>query len=72
MVRRASPVPHRPLHLNWNGPDLLQHIEQIKFCRKILEQEPLKKYLVGTELVPGPEVQTDEQIGGSCAPPSRA
>ncbi|KAJ7629298.1 hypothetical protein B0H17DRAFT_1150651 [Mycena rosella] len=27
--------------------DLLQHIEQIKFCRKILEQELLKKFLTG-------------------------
>ncbi|KAJ7708735.1 GMC oxidoreductase [Mycena rosella] len=42
--------------------DLLQFVEQIKFCRKVLEQEPLRKFLTGTELLPGPEVQTDEQI----------
>ncbi|KAJ7921224.1 alcohol oxidase [Mycena leptocephala] len=34
----------------------------IKFCRKILDQEPLKKLLTGIELTPGPAVQTDEQI----------
>ncbi|KAJ6580893.1 alcohol oxidase [Mycena capillaripes] len=42
--------------------DLLQLVEQIKFCRKILEQDPLKKLLTGTEVRPGPDVQTDEQI----------
>ncbi|KAJ7227280.1 alcohol oxidase [Mycena pura] len=42
--------------------DLLQFVEQIKFCRKILNQEPLKKHLTGFELNPGLEVQTDEQI----------
>ncbi|KAJ7698001.1 alcohol oxidase [Mycena rosella] len=38
--------------------DLLQHIEQIKFCRRVLEQEPLKKFLTGTELLPGPELHS--------------
>ncbi|KAJ6570079.1 alcohol oxidase [Mycena vulgaris] len=36
----------------------------------ILDQEPLKKLLTGTELNPGPEVQSDEQIAdtvGSCS-----
>jgi len=42
--------------------DLLQLVEQIKFGRKILDQEPLRKLLTGNELIPGPDVQTDEQI----------
>ncbi|KAJ7176706.1 alcohol oxidase [Mycena filopes] len=41
---------------------LLQFVEQIKFCRKILEQEPLKRLLTGTEINPGPDVQTDKEI----------
>ncbi|KAJ7663869.1 alcohol oxidase [Mycena polygramma] len=46
------------------GLDLLQLVEQIKFCRKIIDQEPLKKFLTGVEIRPGPDVQTDEQIAG--------
>ncbi|KAF8211138.1 hypothetical protein K438DRAFT_1959320 [Mycena galopus ATCC 62051] len=42
--------------------DLLQLVEQIKFCRKIADQEPLKRLLTGNELTPGLDVQTDEQI----------
>ncbi|KAJ7777208.1 alcohol oxidase [Mycena metata] len=42
--------------------DLLQLVEHIKFCRKILDQEPLKKLLTEIEVAPGPHVQTDEQI----------
>ncbi|KAF8211133.1 hypothetical protein K438DRAFT_2047591 [Mycena galopus ATCC 62051] len=44
--------------------DLLQLVEQIKFCRKIRDQEPMQKLLTGNELLPGPNVQTDEQIAG--------
>ncbi|KAJ6457413.1 alcohol oxidase [Mycena vitilis] len=42
--------------------DLLQLVEQIKFCRQIIDQEPLKEFLTGVEIRPGPDVQTDEQI----------
>ncbi|KAJ6485599.1 alcohol oxidase [Mycena sanguinolenta] len=42
--------------------DLLQLVEQIKFCRKILEQEPLQKFITGSELKPGPQIQTDSEI----------
>ncbi|KAJ6470163.1 alcohol oxidase, partial [Mycena vulgaris] len=49
-------------HYFENKYDLLQFVEQIKFCRKIFEQEPLKTLLTGTELNPGSDVQTDEQI----------
>ncbi|KAF7371073.1 Alcohol oxidase [Mycena sanguinolenta] len=42
--------------------DLLQLVEQIKFCRKILEQEPLRKFITGNELKPGPQVQTDSEL----------
>ncbi|KAF7345426.1 Alcohol oxidase [Mycena venus] len=42
--------------------DLLQLVEQIKFARKILDQEPVKNLLAGNELSPGRDVQTDEQI----------
>ncbi|KAJ7036518.1 alcohol oxidase [Mycena alexandri] len=42
--------------------DLLQLIEHIKFCRKILDQEPLKKLLTEIEVTPGSDVQTDKQI----------
>ncbi|KAJ6617536.1 alcohol oxidase [Mycena sp. CBHHK59/15] len=41
--------------------DLLSFVEQIKFCRRILEQEPLKR-LTEKEINPGEVVQTDEEI----------
>ncbi|KAK7031661.1 alcohol oxidase [Favolaschia claudopus] len=42
--------------------DLLSIVEQLKFCRKILDQEPLKQFLTGNEFRPGPNVQSDEEI----------
>ncbi|KAJ7449285.1 alcohol oxidase [Mycena latifolia] len=42
--------------------DLLTFVEQIKFCRKIFEQQPLKELLAGKEINPGKNVQTDEEI----------
>ncbi|KAJ7162668.1 alcohol oxidase [Mycena crocata] len=44
------------------APDLLQFVEQIKFARKVFSQEPLKKFLAGPELNPGPKIQTDQEI----------
>ncbi|THH14920.1 hypothetical protein EW146_g5484 [Bondarzewia mesenterica] len=42
--------------------DILSFVELIKFSRRLVPQEPLKSILTGTEVNPGPEVQTDEQI----------
>ncbi|KAJ7139327.1 alcohol oxidase [Mycena epipterygia] len=42
--------------------DILAFVEQLKFCRRILDQEPLKRLLTETEVNPGPEIQTDDQI----------
>ncbi|KAJ7302932.1 alcohol oxidase [Mycena albidolilacea] len=42
--------------------DLLQLVEQIKFGRRIFDQESIRKLLTGNELTPGPDVQTDEEI----------
>ncbi|KAJ6589202.1 alcohol oxidase [Mycena capillaripes] len=42
--------------------DLVSFVEQIKYCRRILDQESLKSLLTGKEINPGPHVQTDEQI----------
>ncbi|THH14071.1 hypothetical protein EW146_g6219 [Bondarzewia mesenterica] len=42
--------------------DILSFVELIKFSRRLVQQEPLKSILTGTEVNPGPEVQTDEQI----------
>ncbi|KAJ7756748.1 hypothetical protein DFH07DRAFT_772985 [Mycena maculata] len=43
--------------------DLKVFREQIKHCLRVLDQEPLKSLVTGTEVNPGPEVQVDEQIG---------
>ncbi|KAJ7152971.1 alcohol oxidase [Mycena filopes] len=42
--------------------DLVSFVEQIKYCRRVLNQEPLKGLLAGTELNPGPNVQSDDEI----------
>ncbi|KAF7371074.1 Alcohol oxidase [Mycena sanguinolenta] len=42
--------------------DLLQLVEQIKFCRKILNQEPMQRFLTGNEIRPGAQVQADSEI----------
>ncbi|KAL0571104.1 hypothetical protein V5O48_010851, partial [Marasmius crinis-equi] len=41
---------------------LASFVEQIKFARLILEQKPLKDLLAETEVNPGSNVQTDEDI----------
>ncbi|KAF9265669.1 alcohol oxidase [Marasmius fiardii PR-910] len=42
--------------------DLSSFVEQIKFARRILEQNQFKDLLTDTEVNPGPDVQTDEDI----------
>ncbi|TFY73450.1 hypothetical protein EWM64_g10562, partial [Hericium alpestre] len=42
--------------------DLQTLIEGTKYVRRLKDVEPFKKYVV-KELNPGPEVQTDEEIG---------
>ncbi|KAJ6485596.1 alcohol oxidase, partial [Mycena sanguinolenta] len=48
--------------------DLLQLVEQIKFCRKILDQEPMQRFVTGNEIRPGPQVQTDSEIADFVKP----
>ncbi|KAI9442041.1 alcohol oxidase [Lactarius psammicola] len=42
--------------------DIRSFAETFKFCRRLVQQEPLKSILVEGEISPGSSVQTDEQI----------
>ncbi|EMD36302.1 hypothetical protein CERSUDRAFT_52107, partial [Gelatoporia subvermispora B] len=42
--------------------DLITMVELVKFARRIAHTEPLAGLLSGTEVYPGPQVETDEQI----------
>ncbi|KAJ7488067.1 alcohol oxidase [Mycena latifolia] len=72
------PVSRGSIHVKSNDPteapaidpqyfesdyDLKAFIELFKFNRRLVQQEPLCSILSGVEVNPGPECQTDEQIG---------
>ncbi|THH20178.1 hypothetical protein EW146_g1129 [Bondarzewia mesenterica] len=63
-VSSADPLTHPVIDPRYFDEqyDLLSFVELIKLSRRLVQQEPLKNILTGTEVNPGPEVQTDEQI----------
>ncbi|KAJ6593509.1 alcohol oxidase [Mycena capillaripes] len=63
-ISSSDPLVHPNIdpHYFEHEYDLLAFVEQLKFCRKILEQEPLKRLLTPTEVNPGPDVKTNEQV----------
>jgi choline dehydrogenase len=62
-LRSANPADKPKIWLNLYGAqaDIDTTIRGIRLARKIFEQEPLKSMIKG-ELMPGPKVQTDEEL----------
>ncbi|KLO15577.1 alcohol oxidase [Schizopora paradoxa] len=42
--------------------DLAVMVEAVKFARKVAQQEPLASMITGNDILPGPDVQSDEDI----------
>ncbi|KAI0066612.1 alcohol oxidase [Artomyces pyxidatus] len=63
-AKSTDPLEHPELdpHYFEEEYDLTMFVETIKFNRRLAQREPFKSILTGTEVNPGPEVQTDEQI----------
>ncbi|GBE79001.1 Dehydrogenase citC [Sparassis crispa] len=49
-------------HVFEESYDLTTMVELVKFLRRLAKTEPLKSLLVETEVSPGPQVESDEQI----------
>ncbi|KAH9483223.1 GMC oxidoreductase family protein Mala s 12 [Psilocybe cubensis] len=63
-IRSTNPLDHPSMdpHLFEEEYDLRILVEMFKWNRRVVQTEPLKSFVKQTEVFPGPQVQTDEQI----------
>ncbi|PPQ82830.1 hypothetical protein CVT25_009205 [Psilocybe cyanescens] len=71
-IKSTDPLEHPAIdpHYFEEKYDIRLLMEVFKYSRRLAKTEPLKSYLQDTEVLPGPECQTDEQIAntiGSCS-----